>query len=83
MKKECKVTREMKLQAIAELGVSIKLLLNDISILLEYVRTLHDARFEIIMHMSDDVDITNTIIGYDKKLNKIESKLKLVTFKDE
>lgn len=83
MKKECKVTREMKLQATAELGVSIKLLLNDMSLLLEYVRTLQDARFEIITHMSDDVDITNAFIGYDKKLNKIESKLKLVTIKDE
>lgn len=81
MKKDCKITRELKLQAIAELGVSIKLLLNDMSLLLEYVRILHDARFEIITHMSDDVDITNTFIGYDKKLNEIESKLKLVTIK--
>ena len=81
MKKDCKVTRELKLQAIAELGVSIKLLLGDMSLLLEYVRTLHDARFEIITHMSDEVDVTNTFIGYDKKLNEIESKLKLVTIK--
>ena len=83
MKKDCKVTREMKLQAIAEMGISINLLLNDMTLLLEYVRTLHDARFEIITHMSDEVDVTNTFIGCDKKLNKIESKLKLIDINGE